>query len=310
MKIVFMGTPDYAATALEAILQAGYEVTGVVCQPDKPKGRSGALAACPVKECALKYNLPVFQPERIKRPEAVAELKKFPADVFVVAAFGQILSEEILTMPKYGCINIHASLLPKYRGAAPIQWCIVDGEKETGVTIMQMDAGIDTGDILFTKKVEITEEETGGSLFDKLSQAGAELIVEALPKIEAGEVNPVKQDEALSNYARMLKKEDGRINWKRPAEEIGRQVRGMDPWPSAYTYYKGKQFKIWKAQAVDGGTEGLQPGTIAQIEKQGIWIACGSGMLQVTEAQLEGKKRMSAADLMNGRSLEMNERLG
>lgn len=310
MKIVFMGTPDYAATALEAILQAGYEVTGVVCQPDKPKGRSGALAACPVKECALKYNLPVFQPERIKRPEAVAELKKFPADVFVVAAFGQILSEEILTMPKYGCINIHASLLPKYRGAAPIQWCIVDGEKETGVTIMQMDAGIDTGDILFTKKVEITEEETGGSLFDKLSQAGAELIVEALPKIEAGEVNPVKQDEALSNYARMLKKEDGQINWKRPAEEIGRQVRGMDPWPSAYTYYKGKQFKIWKAQAVEGGTEGLQPGTIAQIEKQGIWIACGSGMLQVTEAQLEGKKRMSAADLMNGRSLEMNERLG
>ena len=263
MKIVFMGTPDYAATALEAILQAGYEVTGVVCQPDKPKGRSGALAACPVKECALKYNLPVFQPERIKRPEAVAELKKFPADVLVVAAFGQILSEEILTMPKYGCINIHASLLPKYRGAAPIQWCIVDGEKETGVTIMQMDAGIDTGDILFTKKVEITEEETGGSLFDKLSQAGAELIVEALPKIEAGEVNPVKQDEALSNYARMLKKEDGQINWKRPAEEIGRQVRGMDPWPSAYTYYKGKQFKIWKAQAVDGGTEGLQPGTIA-----------------------------------------------
>ena len=310
MKIVFMGTPDYAATALEAILQAGYEVTGVVCQPDKPKGRSGALAACPVKECALKYNLPVFQPERIKRPEAVAELKKFPADVFVVAAFGQILSEEILTIPKYGCINIHASLLPKYRGAAPIQWCIVDGEKETGVTIMQMDAGIDTGDILFTKKVAITEEETGGSLFDKLSQAGAELIVEALPKIEAGEVSPVKQDETQSNYARMLKKEDGQINWNRPAEEIGRQVRGMDPWPSAYTYYKGKQFKIWKAEAVAGGTEGLQPGTIAQIEKQGIWIACGSGMLQVTEAQLEGKKRMSAADLMNGRSLEMNERLG
>lgn len=310
MKIVFMGTPDYAATALEAILQAGYEVTGVVCQPDKPKGRSGALSACPVKECALKYNLPVFQPERIKRPEAVEELRKFPADVFVVAAFGQILSEEILTMPKYGCINIHASLLPKYRGAAPIQWCIVDGEKETGVTIMQMDAGIDTGDILFTKKVAITEEETGGSLFDKLSQAGAELIVEALPKIEAGEVSPVKQDEARSNYARMLKKEDGQINWNRPAEEIGRLVRGMDPWPSAFTYYRGKQFKIWKAQAVDGGTEGLLPGTIAQIEKQGIWIACGSGMLQVTEAQMEGKKRMSAADLMNGRTLEMNERLG
>ncbi len=310
MKIVFMGTPDYAANALEAIIKAGYEVTGVVCQPDKPKGRSNVPAPCPVKECALKYDLPVFQPERIKRPEAVAELRKFPADVFVVAAFGQILSEEILTMPKYGCINIHASLLPKYRGAAPIQWSIVDGEKETGVTIMQMDAGIDTGDILFTKTVPITAEETGGSLFDKLAQAGAELIVESLPRIEAGDFTPVKQDEAQSNYARMLKKEDGQIRWSRPAEEIERLVRGMNPWPSAYTYYKGKQFKIWKAEVLSNENDGLEPGTIEAINKHGIVIACGKGVLQVTEAQLEGKKRMSAADLLNGRALELNERLG
>lgn len=310
MKIVFMGTPDYAATALEAILAAGYEVTGVVCQPDKPKGRSGALSACPVKECALKHDLPVFQPERIKRPEAVAELRKFPADVFVVAAFGQILSEEILTMPKYGCINIHASLLPKYRGAAPIQWCIVDGEHETGVSIMQMDAGIDTGDILFTRTVPITAEETGGSLFDKLSQAGAELIVEALPKIESGDFTPVKQDDTQSNYARMLKKEDGQIRWNRPAEEIERLVRGMDPWPSAFTYYKGKQFKIWKASVLSGDTEGIKPGVILEVSKQGIVIVCGSDMLLVTEAQLEGKRRMSAADLANGRALEANEILG
>ena len=310
MKIVFMGTPDYAATALEAIITAGYEVTGVVCQPDKPKGRSGALAACPVKECALKYGLPVFQPERIKRAEAVEELKKFPADVFVVAAFGQILSEEILTMPKYGCINIHASLLPKYRGAAPIQWCIVDGEQETGVTIMQMDAGIDTGDILFTRTVPITKEETGGSLFDKLSRAGAELIVEALPKIEAGDFTPQKQDEAQSNYARMLKKEDGEISWRSTAEEIERLVRGMNPWPSAYTFYNGKQLKIWKAEALAESTNDLQPGTISGIGKVGFDIVCGNGILRVLEAQMEGKKRMSAVDFLNGRMLAVGDRLG
>ena len=310
MKIVFMGTPDYAATALEAIITAGYEVTGVVCQPDKPKGRSGALAACPVKECALKYGLPVFQPERIKRAEAVEELKKFPADVFVVAAFGQILSEEILTMPKYGCINIHASLLPKYRGAAPIQWCIVDGEQETGVTIMQMDAGIDTGDILFTRTVPITKEETGGSLFDKLSRAGAELIVEALPKIEAGDFTPQKQDEAQSNYARMLKKEDGEISWRSTAEEIERLVRGMNPWPSAYTFYNGKQLKIWKAEALAESTNDLQPGTISGIGKVGFDIVCGNGILRVLEAQMEGKKRMSAVDFLNGRVLAVGDRLG
>ena len=310
MKIVFMGTPDYAATALEAIITAGYEVTGVVCQPDKPKGRSGALAACPVKECALKYGLPVFQPERIKRAEAVEELKKFPADVFVVAAFGQILSEEILTMPKYGCINIHASLLPKYRGAAPIQWCIVDGEQETGVTIMQMDAGIDTGDILFTRTVPITKEETGGSLFDKLSRAGAELIVEALPKIEAGDFTPQKQEEAQSNYARMLKKEDGEISWRSTAEEIERLVRGMNPWPSAYTFYNGKQLKIWKAEALAESTNDLQPGTISGIGKVGFDIVCGNGILRVLEAQMEGKKRMSAVDFLNGRMLAVGDRLG
>ena len=206
MKIVFMGTPDFAVGALEAIIKAGHEVTAVVTQPDKAKGRSGQMQFPPVKECAVKYNIPVFQPRKIKAPEAIAELKKFEADIYVVAAFGQILSKEILEMPKYGCVCIHASLLPKYRGAAPINWCIIDGEQETGITIMQMDEGIDTGDILTQKKVTIDEKETAESLFDKLSQAGAELIIDTLPMIERGEVVPVKQDDSLSCYAKIMDK--------------------------------------------------------------------------------------------------------
>ena len=206
MRIVYMGTPDFSVAALEALVKAGHQVTAVVTQPDKAKGRSKELQMSPVKECALKYGIPVFQPVKIRTSEAVEQLRTYEADVFVVAAFGQILSEEILTMPKYGCINIHASLLPKYRGAAPIQRAIIDGEKETGITIMQMDKGIDTGDILFQKKVTITQEETGESLFDKLAAVGAELIVEALPKIEKGEVKPVRQKEEESSYAGMLDK--------------------------------------------------------------------------------------------------------
>ncbi|MBR1471463.1 MAG: methionyl-tRNA formyltransferase [Lachnospiraceae bacterium] len=314
MKIVFMGTPDYAAGALEAIIAAGHEVTAVVCQPDKPKGRSGALSACPVKECALRHAIPVLQPARIRRPEAVEELRQYPADVFVVAAFGQILSQEILDMPRLGCINIHASLLPKYRGAAPIQWCIVDGETESGVTIMQMDAGIDTGDILLSRRVEITAEETGGSLFEKLSKTGAELIVEALPLIAAGKLTPVKQKEEESNYARMLKKEDGRIDWQKTAEQIARLVRGMDPWPSAYTSCRGKQLKIWKARALPVSGEedraASEAGSVAGTGKQSFTVACGSGLLEVLEVQLEGKKRMPSGDFLRGVSLEAGERLG
>lgn len=305
MKVVYMGTPDFAVGPLEAIIHAGHQVTAVVTQPDKPKGRGKEMAASPVKECALKYNIPVLTPVKIKAEEAVAQLREYPADIFVVAAFGQILSEEILNMPPYGCINIHASLLPKYRGAAPIQWSIIDGETETGITIMQMDKGLDTGDILFQKKVAITRSDTGESLFDKLAEAGSELIVEALEKIRNGEVSPVKQDDEKSSYAKMLTKSVGKIDWNQSAVEIERLIRGLNSWPSAYTEYKGKQLKIWKAE-VEPAMEGA-PGTIAKVTKDRVFVCTGEGALALTEIQLEGKKRMSTKEFLLGRSFEEGE---
>lgn len=226
MKIVYMGTPDFAVAPLEAIIEAGHEVSAVVTQPDKQKGRGREVQMTPVKECALKYDIPVFQPVKIKEKEAVEQLSKYPADIFVIAAFGQILSEEILNMPAFGCINIHASLLPAYRGAAPIQWVILNGEKETGVTIMQMEKGLDTGDMLLKSVVPIAPKETGESLHDKLMEAGAKLVVEALSKIEKKEVTPQKQDEALASYAARLTKSMGEIDWNKEGEAIERLVRG------------------------------------------------------------------------------------
>ncbi len=305
MKIIYMGTPDFAVGPLKALIEAGHEVCAVVTQPDRQKGRGKEMAPSPVKECAMEYGLPVLTPVKIKEAEAIEELKKYPADIFVVAAFGQILSEEILNMPKYGCVNIHASLLPKYRGAAPIQWSIIDGEKETGVTIMQMDKGLDTGDILFQKKVPITEEETGASLFDKLAEAGSELIVEALAKIEKGEVTPVKQDDNNSCYAKMLSKSIGKIDWNKSAVEIERLVRGLNSWPSAYTNYKGKQLKIWKAEVLPH-IEG-KPGTIAKVTKDAVIVCTGDGALSLLEIQLEGKKRMSTKEFLLGRTFAEGE---
>lgn len=302
MRIVYMGTPDFSVAALEALIKAGHEVTAVVTQPDKAKGRSKELQMSPVKECALKYGIPVFQPVKIRTPEAVEQLRTYEADVFVVAAFGQILSEEILTMPKYGCINIHASLLPKYRGAAPIQRAIIDGEKETGITIMQMDKGIDTGDILLQKKVTITQEETGESLFDKLAAVGAELIVEALPRIEKGEVKPVRQKEEESSYAGMLDKAMGHVDWSRSAREVDCLIRGMISWPGAYTYYHGKTLKIWKEQPDDltENTEKYEPGMIVKVAKDSFWVKTAEGCIRVWEVQLEGKKRMAVKDFLLG----------
>lgn len=305
MKIIYMGTPDFAVGPLKALIEAGHEICAVVTQPDRQKGRGKEMAPSPVKECAMEYGLPVLTPVKIKEAEAIEELKRYPADIFVVAAFGQILSEEILNMPEYGCVNIHASLLPKYRGAAPIQWSIIDGEKETGVTIMQMDKGLDTGDILFQKKVPITEEETGASLFDKLAEAGAELIVEALAKIEKGEVTPLKQDDNNSCYAKMLSKSIGKIDWNKSAVEIERLVRGLNSWPSAYTEYKGKQLKIWKAEVLPH-IEG-KPGTIAKVTKDAVIVCTGDGALSLLEIQLEGKKRMSTKEFLLGRTFEEGE---
>jgi len=316
MKIIFMGTPDFAASALEKIVEAGHEITLVVTQPDKPKGRSGELQVSDVKACALKHGFPVFQPERIKLPENVAYLKKYEADIYVVAAFGQILSQEILDIPKFGCVNIHASLLPKYRGAAPIQQAIIDGEKTTGVTIMQMAAGMDTGDILLQREIPIDDNETGGGLFDKLSELGAELIAEALPKIERGELTPVPQDEKLATKCGKLSKNMGKIDFSKNAITIRNLVRGLNPWPSAYTRLDGKMLKIWSADAIDdknvkeiaGNVEVLKnaaPGTVSFVTKDAVGVATGKGTLVLKEVQLEGKKRMLVKDFLLGNKVEI-----
>ena len=321
MKIVFMGTPDFARAALERIIEAGHEVTLVVTQPDKPKGRSGELQISDVKDCALKHNIPVFQPVKIKEADNVEYLRKIDADIFVVAAFGQILSKEILDMPKYGCVNIHASLLPKYRGAAPIQQSIIDGEAVTGVTIMQMDVGMDTGDILLSKEIPIDEDETGGGLFDKLSDLGAELIVEALPKIERGELTPIPQDEALATKCGKLTKDMGKIDFHKDARTIRNLIRGLNPWPSAFTHLEGKLLKIWKADILDDAavkeqistldvTNEIVPGTVLYVGKDFFTVSTGMNYLAVKEVQLEGKKRMAVKDFLLGYKLEAGTKLG
>lgn len=311
MKIVFMGTPDFAVGALEALIKAGHEITAVVTQPDKAKGRSAQLTFPPVKECAVKYGIPVFQPRRIKTPEAVEELKKYPADVYVVAAFGQILSQEILDMPRFGSLNIHASLLPKYRGASPIQNVILNGEEKTGVTIMQMDAGIDTGDMLYQKEIDIERTDTFETLHDKLMVLGGKAIVEALPLLEQGELEPVSQDEELSCHAPLITKEMGRLDFKQDAYTLELKVRGMNPWPSAYTTYRGKQLKIWDAVAEEQGKKDDDNcGKILQVNKDCVVIGTGKGILKIYSLQLEGKKRMSAHDFLLGVKIQPGELLG
>ena len=298
MKVLFMGTPDFAVSTLKAIIEAGHEVRGVVTQPDKPVGRGKKIRFSPVKEEALLHDIPVFQPRKVRDPEVVKELSGLGADVGVVVAFGQILPKSLLDAPKYGCLNVHASLLPAYRGAAPIQWAILNGDEETGVTIMQMDAGLDTGDILTKETVKIESDETGGSLHDKLSEVGGRLLVETLALIEQGKLEPVKQGETTTEYASMLTKELGHIDWNRDALEIDRKVRGLSPWPSAYTRVNGKTFKIWSSEVVEG--DGSAPGTIIQKDRGKLVIACGSGALSLREVQMEGKKRMGIEDFLRG----------
>ena len=309
MKIVFMGTPDFAVGALEALVEAGHEVVAVVTQPDKPKGRGKEMQQTPVKACAVKHNIEVFQPIKIKTPEAVEVLKGYEAELFVVAAFGQILSKEILDMPKYGCVNIHASLLPKYRGAAPIQWAILDGEKETGVTIMQMNEGLDTGDMLTKVVVPIEDTDTGESLFDKLAEAGAKLLIETIPQIEAGTLEPEPQDDSLSTYAKMIKKEMGLIDWKREALVLERLVRGMNSWPSAYTHFQGKTLKVWEAEVETCEAQAV-PGSVVEVTKNSIKVQTGKDLLVLKQIQLEGKKRMDVAAFLLGYKVETGMMLG
>ena len=303
MKVVFMGTPDFAVETLEAILQAGHEVTGVVTQPDKPKGRGKSMQYPPVKETAMAHALPVYQPQRIREPECVEEIRKMEPDVIVVVAFGQILPKEILKLPKYGCVNVHASLLPKYRGAAPIQWAVIDGEKETGVTTMLMEEGLDTGDILMRTVIPLDEKETGGSLFDKLAKEGAALLIKTLEALEQGTATRTKQADADSTYAKMLTKKLGKIDFTKSAVEIERLIRGLNPWPSAYTGYNGKTLKIWSASVVDGEAKG-EPGQVVEVDKEKLLVQTGEGLLSLEEVQLEGKRRMDIDAFLRGNTEE------
>ena len=301
-----MGTPDFSVGTLEALVEAGHEVCLVVTQPDKPKGRGKEMQYTPVKEAALKHGIEVYQPRRIREAECVEKLRQYNADIMVVIAFGQIIPKEILEMVPYGCVNVHASLLPKYRGAAPIQWSIIDGEAVTGVTTMQMDEGLDTGDMLLKTEVPITAEETGESLHDKLAKAGAALCVETLAKLQEGSIVPKKQGESPTAYAKMLDKKLGNIDWTKSAVEIERLVRGLNSWPSAYTYWNKKVVKIWKASVTDENSNG-QVGTVVKVEKDGFYVQTGNGLLKVLELQIPGKKRMDAGAFLRGYTIEPGE---
>ena len=301
MKIVYMGTPDFAVPPLAALVEAGYEVTAVITQPDKPKGRGKTLLPTPVKEEAMKHEITVYQPQKVRDPEFVEVLKNLAPDMIVVAAFGQIIPKEILDMPKYGCINIHASLLPKYRGAAPIQQAVIDGEKESGVTIMKMGMGLDTGDMISQAVVTLSEDETGGSLFDRLAETGASLLIQTIPSIENGTATYTKQpEESPTPYAAMITKKMGLLDFSRNAEVLERLVRGMNPWPSAYTYLNNKTLKVWKAVVEDAESGKAAPGTIVDVDKKGIHVACGEKILVLQEVQLEGKKRMETDAFLRG----------
>ena len=309
MKAVFMGTPDFAVPTLQKMIDMGIEITAVVTQPDKAKGRGKKVIYSPVKECALAHDLPVYQPVRIrKEPEFIQTLRDMQPDVIVVVAFGQILPKEILDIPRLGCVNVHASLLPKFRGAAPIQWSIIDGEEVTGVTTMLMDAGLDTGDMLLKAEIPMDPKETGGSLHDKLAAVGGELLEKTLIGLEAGTIVPEKQDDSQAGeYARMLDKELGHIDFNQPAVVIERLIRGLNPWPSAYTYIDGKTLKIWEAEVLDRNY-GCEYGEVAEVTRNCLIIQTGIGALSVKSVQLQGKKRMDIAAFLNGYTIEKGTR--
>ena len=313
MRVIFMGTPEFSVGTMEELIAAGHDVCLAVTQPDKPKGRGKEMQATPVKEKAQFYGIPVFQPGRVRDPECVEELRKYHADVIVVVAFGQILPAEILELTPYGCINVHASLLPKYRGAAPIQWAIIEGETVTGVTTMQMDEGLDTGDMIMKMTVPVEEEETGESLHDKLSKAGAMLCVETLKALEDKTAVFEKQGESPTEYARMLTKEMGNIDWTQPAIRIERLIRGLDSWPGTYTHWRGKVMKIWRAKVSEAAGEAAgtvaEPGMIVSVGKNEFTVRTGDGDLCVLEVQMPGKKRMETSAFLRGNMMETGDLL-
>lgn len=299
MRIIFMGTPDFSVPTLQSLIDSKHQVIAVVTQPDKPKGRGNEMSFPPVKEKALQYEIPIFQPVKVREEPFINTLKELNPDAIVVIAFGQIIPKSILDLPKYGCINIHASLLPKLRGAAPIQWAIINGEEETGITTMFMAEGLDTGDMLLKTVVPIEKEETGGSLHDKLSVIGGDLILETLEQLENGTAIRIKQDDKLSNYVGTLNKSLGNIDFSKPAKEIERLIRGLNPWPSAYTFLNGKMLKIWKASVIEKEYTS-QTGVVVEITKDEMIVKTGEGALAFKELQLEGKKRMTTDAFLRG----------
>jgi len=308
MKIIFMGTPDFSVPTLDAIKKDGNEIVLVVTQPDKKKGRKGILTPPPVKEWAVKNNISIFQPVKLREKQNIEELEKYEADVIVVAAFGQILPKEVLDMPKYGCINVHASLLPKYRGASPIQWAILNGDDETGVTTMQMGVGLDDGDILLQKKVPISSEDTGGSLFDKLSKVGADLLVETLHRIEKNDIVRIPQDDEKATHVGLIKKDFGILSFDEENKYILNKIRALNPWPSAFTFYKDKMVKIWKAKSVSFNNKGYEYGDLVVENKDELLVVTRNGAISILELQEEGKKRIKAADFLRGHKIEKGDK--
>ena len=303
MRIVFMGTPDIAVGPLASLIEAGHEVCAVITRADKPKGRGYELMPTPVKAEALKHGIEVLHPKKLDAPEFTEKLKAYNADVFVVMAFGRLIPKVLLDMPRLGCINIHASLLPSYRGSAPIQWAVIDGRKQTGITTMQMNEGLDTGDILKQYLCDIEADETGGSLFDKMSAMAGPAICDTLDLLDKGQIVPKAQGDTDTAYARMFTKEDGLIDWSQPADNIERLIRGLDPWPGTYTYLNGKLLKIWKAEVSDM-TSSEKPGTVIKESTKDLPVATGRGVLLIKELQPEGKKRMSTDAFLRGCRVE------
>ncbi len=319
MRVVYMGTPEIAAVILKRLLASEHEVLAVVTQPDKPKGRGKEMAYSDVKKVALEHRLPVYQPEKARDEAFLEQMRALAPDIIVVAAFGQILPKTLLDLPRFGCINVHASLLPKYRGASPIQWSIINGDKVTGVTIMYMAEGLDTGDMITKELVEIAPEETGGTLHDKLAAAGGNALLTAMAQIENGTAIRTPQQESESSYVGMLKKEMGKLDFARPAAELERLVRGLNPWPSTYTSFDGKLLKVWRAEVVEEipqqtaklvREQVLWPGCIAAVGKDYMDVLTGEGMLRILELQLEGKRRMTTEEFLRGYTVEEGIRLG
>lgn len=305
MRIVFMGTPDFAVPSLQALIDAGHEVCAVYTQPDKPQGRKQILTAPPVKTLALEHDIPVFQPNTLKNEDEQARLRELAPEVIIVVAYGKLLPKAVLDIPPHGCINVHGSLLPRWRGAAPIQWAVIAGDEMAGVTTMQMAEGLDTGDMLLTYETKVGEKETAGELFDRLAQSGAELLTQTLVKLD--EITPRPQDDAQSCYAHMLDKQMAVIDWSKSAHEIDCLIRGLNPWPIALTTLSGERLKVFAAEKAAGNGE---PGTVLEADpKKGLTVACGEGALKLTEIQLVGGKRMKATDFLRGHAIEVGTKL-